>query len=690
MKKLYGSFAAKLIAVILLCLLVLAFVGSAISAMLLYQWDAYTDSQESFRKFMVADRAESIVHDTGYIYRESGEGYVSDPNLRCTVLNGAGDVLWTNYEDEDVIWQTTERIPPNYNLEYVEGNSASYYDGDDMPVPYEDFEVVTPTPAPTPYPTSESDADLPQPTAAPSLTPPDAPRWNVSEFGSGEWHSFHSREEMDAWVAEKTLTVKGYVVKDMEPRGDLWQRANLASFLYTGRFAVLWIAGLSFLFGVLLFLFLLRAAGHRKNTEEIVPSFVEKIPFDVFTVLVIAAIAVFMTPLMAGLDWPEILFALIPGVLLIGLSFLLWCMSFAVRVKLGTLWSGCLIVRFCRWLWQGVTAIFRHLPILWKWGLGLAGAAFIDLIFRMNAVWSENRATFFWFLFWLLAAAATLYAVLAFRRLRLGAKEIASGNLSSTVEEKNLILDFKDHAHDLNHIRDGLNEALEKRLQSERFRTELITNVSHDIKTPLTSIVNYVDLLQKEEPKTEKQQEYLEVLSRQSGKLKKLIEDLIEASKASSGALAVDLQPCDLSVLLDQTAGEYAERLEKARLELVLQKPEIPVTVLADGRHLWRVFDNLMNNIVKYGLPGTRVYLRLQESGGTAEVSFRNISREPLTMDARELTERFVRGDASRHTEGNGLGLAIAMSLMRLQKGEMDISLDGDLFKVTLRFPKAR
>ena len=689
MKKLYGSFAAKLIAVILLCLLVLAFVGSAISAMLLYQWDAYTDSYESFRKFMVADRAESIVHDTGYIYRESGEGYVSDPNLRCTVLNGAGDVLWTNYEDEDVIWQTTERIPPNYNLEYVEGNSASYYDGDDMPVPYEDFEVVTPTPAPTPYPTSESDADLPQPTAAPSLTPPDAPRWNVSEFGSGEWHSFHSREEMDAWVAEKTLTVKGYVVKDMEPRGDLWQRANLASILYTGRFAVLWIAGLSFLLGVLLFLFLLRAAGHRKNTEEIVPSFVEKIPFDVFTVLVIAAIAVFLTPLMAGLDWPEILFALIPGILLIGLTFLLWCLSFAVRVKLGTLWSGCLIVRFCRWLWKGLTTLVRHLPILWKWGLGLAAAAFVDLIFRMNAVWSENRATFFWFLFWLLAAAAMLYAVLAFRRLRLGAKEIASGNLSSTVEEKNLILDFKDHAHDLNHIRDGLNEALEKRLQSERFRTELITNVSHDIKTPLTSIVNYVDLLQKEEPKTEKQQEYLEVLSRQSGKLKKLIEDLIEASKASSGALAVDLQPCDLSVLLDQTAGEYAERLEKARLELVLQKPEIPVTVLADGRHLWRIFDNLMNNIVKYALPGTRVYLRLQESGGAAEVSFRNISREPLTMDARELTERFVRGDASRHTEGNGLGLAIAMSLMRLQKGEMDIDLDGDLFKVTLRFPKA-
>ena len=145
---------------------------------------------------------------------------------------------------------------------------------------------------------------------------------------------------------------------------------ELSDLLYGWRYAILWVAGLSFLAGVLIFIFLLRAAGHRKNTEEIVPSFVEKIPFDVFTVLVIAAIAVFMTPLMAGFDWPEILFALIPCVLLIGLSFLLWCLSFAVRVKLGTLWSGCLIVRFCRWLWRGFTALIRRLPLLWKWAPG--------------------------------------------------------------------------------------------------------------------------------------------------------------------------------------------------------------------------------------------------------------------------------------------------------------------------------
>ena len=683
MKKLYGSFAAKLIAVILLCVLVLSCIGSAISAMMLYQWDAYTDSYETFRRFMVADRAMSMVQETGKIYRVEREGYVSDPNLRCTVLNQDGEVLFTNYADEDTIWQTSVRITPNYSVEYVEEDGASYYRERSEAYPDDRGEPIEVTP--TPRPTAAPDA-------GPSAAPEDeesGPVWHVLDYDSGERYTFHDHQDMDTWVQEHSLTVKGCVVKDMEQRGDLWQRVKLSAFLYNWRFAVLWIAGLSLLLGVLLFLFLLRAAGHRKNTEAVVPSFVEKIPFDVFTILVIGAIAVFMTPMMAGFDWPEILFALIPCILLIGLSFLLWCLSFAVRVKLGTLWSGCLIVRFFRWLWRGAKAIVRHIPVLWKWGLGLAAAAFVDLIFRMNAVYSENRATFFWFLFWLVAAAATLYAVLAFRRLRQGAKEIASGNLSSTVDEKNLILDFKDHANDLNHIRDGLNEAVEKRLQSERFRTELITNVSHDIKTPLTSIVNYVDLLQKEEPKTEKQQEYLEVLSRQSGKLKKLIEDLIEASKASSGAMSVDLQPCDLGVLLDQSAGEYGERLEQAGLELVLQKPEQPVTVLADGRHLWRVFDNLLNNIVKYSQPGTRVYLRLQENGGGAEVSFRNISREPLTMDARELTERFVRGDASRHSEGNGLGLAIAMSLMRLQKGEMDIDLDGDLFKVTLRFPKA-
>ena len=223
-------------------------------------------------------------------------------------------------------------------------------------------------------------------------------------------------------------------------------------------------------------------------------------------------------------------------------------------------------------------------------------------------------------------------------------------------------------------------------MKSERFRTELITNVSQDIKTPLTSIVNYVDLLEKEEPENEKVREYVDVLSRQSARLKKLIDDLIEASKASTGNLSVNPERIELGVLLDQSAGEYGEKLSAAGLELVVSKPEHPVTVLADGRHMWRIFDNLLNNIVKYGQPGTRVYLDLAAAEGQATVTFRNISRSRLNISGEELMERFVRGDSSRNTEGSGLGLSIALSLVRLQRGEMDLNVDGDLFKVTLKF----
>lgn len=675
MKKLYGSFAAKMIAVILLCLLVLVFTASAISAIFLYEWQGYTLGYQDFLYRTVGAEAEGYIGEIGWsvLWGTAPEDASSYEGLQVRIFDCDGKELYSDYDGAETLLEINRQFSPDYTLVPRTSEEISYEDGD-----------ITVVPSATMAPSA------PAPSSSDHISPENSekPLWVATILLSGEEERFSTEEEAREWIRQHEITVKGYVLADQSGQGVFQTRISLANFLYSWRFTFLWIAGLCFLLGVLVFIFLLCAAGHRKGTDEIVPSFVEKIPFDVFTILVIAAIVVFMTPLLGGFNWPEILFALIPCVLLIGLTFLLWCMSFAVRVKLGNLWSGCMLVRFFRWCWQGAGAIFRNLPILWKWALGLAVFALLDLGRRHSAIFSYNRTTFWWFLCWALIGGATLYAVLAFRRLRKGAKEIASGNMSYSIDEKNLLLDFKDHAHDLNHIRDGLNEAVEQRMKSERFRTELITNVSHDIKTPLTSIVNYVDLLQKEEPKTEKQQEYLEVLSRQSAKLKKLIEDLIEASKASTGNLSVNLQPCDLSILLDQTAGEYGEKLEKAGLELVLQKPESPVTVMADGRHLWRVFDNLLNNIVKYAMPGTRVYLSLQEQSGEARVTFRNISREPLNLSAAELTERFVQGDASRHTDGNGLGLAIAMSLMKLQKGDLDIEVDGDLFKVTLRFPK--
>ena len=250
-----------------------------------------------------------------------------------------------------------------------------------------------------------------------------------------------------------------------------------------------------------------------------------------------------------------------------------------------------------------------------------------------------------------------------------------------------MVADLRSHGENLNSIAVGMNRAVDERMRSERFKTELITNVSHDIKTPLTSIINYADLIAREPTDNEKIHEYCEVLTRQSERLKKLIEDLVEASKASTGNVEAQLAPCQISVLLTQAAGEYEKRLAAAELTLVTQQMDENVRIMADGRLLWRVLDNIMNNACKYAQPGTRVYLTLAREGGEAVISLKNISREALGIPAEELLERFVRGDSSRTTEGSGLGLSIAQSLTELQGGRLELSIDGDLFTVTLRFP---
>ena len=252
---------------------------------------------------------------------------------------------------------------------------------------------------------------------------------------------------------------------------------------------------------------------------------------------------------------------------------------------------------------------------------------------------------------------------------------------------KYMFLDMKDHAININNINDGIAKAVEERMKSERFKTELITNVSHDIKTPLTSIINYVDLLEKEEIENETAKEYIGVLSRQSARLKKLIEDLLEASKASTGNISVSLTQLELGILLSQALGEYDEKFSNSNLQVVLNKTDDLLLVMADNRHIWRVFDNILNNISKYAQPNTRVYIDAKRNGKNAEISFRNISKDALNISGDELMERFVRGDSSRNTEGSGLGLSIAKSLTEVQKGNLKIQIDGDLFKVYIAFP---
>ncbi len=343
-------------------------------------------------------------------------------------------------------------------------------------------------------------------------------------------------------------------------------------------------------------------------------------------------------------------------------------------------WAGVMVGKCLSWTTGKLLRFFGLLPITWQF-LGI-GFTLVFLLYIMIRTYKVGYILLGFGIFF----AVILYAASAFAILLESAKRMSKGDLDTKVDDRLLIGGFRDFAGELNDLADVAVVAAQKQLKSERMKTELITNVSHDIKTPLTSIINYVDLLQK--PHTEQQQEqYLEVLDRQSQRLKKLIDDLMEMSKASTGNLAVDIEKVDAAEAVNQALGEFADKLERAQLTPVFRQPEDQICMLADGRLVWRVMSNLLGNAVKYALPGTRIYLDLLEMDGKVIISMKNISREELNVNADELMERFVRGDASRNTEGSGLGLNIAQSLMELQKGQLQILVDGDLFKVTLIFP---
>ena len=246
--------------------------------------------------------------------------------------------------------------------------------------------------------------------------------------------------------------------------------------------------------------------------------------------------------------------------------------------------------------------------------------------------------------------------------------------------------EFKNVVEYINDISNGFENAIQEGVKSERLKTELITNVSHDIKTPLTSIINYVDLLKKEEIDNSKIKEYIEILDSKSQRLKKLTEDLVEASKASSGNVKLNIEKINIGELIKQTTGEFEDRFNDKKLEIITAIPEGIVYISADNRYMYRVIENLFSNISKYALENSRVYIDVVRDGGKVKISIKNISRERLNISADELMQRFVRGDKSRTTEGSGLGLAIARSLTELQKGNLDCKIDGDLFKVEITF----
>ncbi len=476
--------------------------------------------------------------------------------------------------------------------------------------------------------------------------------------------------------------------------GNMYDRLQwLVYTLYELRYSAIFLAILLTAVALLAFVFLACSAGHRKNTEEIIfMAFPDKIPFDVWSLVMLIMAAI---PLGLGIEVaadsafrssPAVMIVIIAVCVISFLCLVNWyVLGFCTRVKYGKWWRNTICYKIYSFIRNILIKLYRNISLLWKFIIIAAALMFMKWIVLIG--FGRNVLVVFSSLTNAIIFIIIMWLIVQFGELQKASQKMAEGDLAYKADTSKMFFEFRKHGENLNKISEGMSKAVEERIKSEHFKTELITNVSHDIKTPLTSIINYVDLLEKEELNNEKATEYLEVLERQSSKLKKLIEDLVEASKASSGSLSVNNEKLEAGVFITQTVGEFEEKLSAAGLELIVNKPQEPVYIMADGRHLWRVVDNLMNNICKYAQPMSRVYVSL-DADKEVKIIFRNISKYPLNVTGEELLERFVRGDKSRNTEGHGLGLSIAQSLVNLMGGRMNITVDGDLFKVVIEFER--
>lgn len=454
--------------------------------------------------------------------------------------------------------------------------------------------------------------------------------------------------------------------------------------------ALVWLVSLGVLFV---------SAGWKKGFDTVQIRRIDRIPFGIYTgisglaFLGCGMVCLYMGDLLmqnAGIVFCISFFAI--AFALAELIVYEYVISIIVRIRAGKFWHYTLLRlllnpfrRIKRELHEIRLALLASLSMTVKVTVVFL-VVFLIEAFLLLCAGADGGIIMVYLLWKVVEYGVLLKIVVQFRQIFDGGERIAKGDYSHPIDTGKMMYELRAHAENLNNVQTGVAAAVEEKMKSERFRTELITNVSHDIKTPLTSIINYVDLIKKEPTESETMREYIEVLDRQSNRLKKLIEDLMEASKASTGNLPVNPEVCDATVVLTQIVGEFSERAEKNQLEMVVECPQPPVEIYVDGRHLWRIIDNLMGNICKYAQPGTRVYITLEKFHGMVIMTFRNISKDRLKMTGEELFGRFVRGDSSRNTEGHGLGLSIAKSLTELMHGNLAVQMDGDLFKVILSF----
>ena len=676
MKKLKSSLGAKIAALILLAVMLVVAAASIVGMVILIGNESYLDNGESIRISLLSSAVREAENDLKYLInalpveanepgRESvityyAEKYsVENSNLCIRIRDEDGKILFRNREYENYIPATAQTREYYVMTGETRSKFSKTFNSVEELYDYEE--------------TVQAYVD--------SFNYEENPQTGIITAYFTVIHTEQTPVTIQIAVAQE-LTAEDACSRAMAYADRL---IRLRDFLLPIAIAALCVA-------LALFVFLLCAAGHKAGVEGIHLNWVDKIPFDLYlAVLVFLCAGSFALTESWGYSvWEYVLR------IAIGFAWLLPAfspiLSFAARAKAGKWWRNTLIFyvlrllwRALRWLCRGIRYLCVRLPLVWRTALACVGVSVLELLFLFG--FSREMAAWLFVLEKLMLVPLVIFAAINLRQLQKGGEAIAEGNMDYRVRTRPMLPSFRRHAENLNSIGTGMQKAVEVQMRSERMKAELITNVSHDIKTPLTSIVNYVDLLKTAGLNSKQAPEYLAVLDRQSARLKKLTEDLVEASKASTGNIAVHAERTDVNVLLSQAVGEYEERLRAKGLEPVLALNAAEPYVYADGRLLWRVIDNLLGNACKYSLEHTRVYLQTEEQNGRLFLLFKNISREALNVPASELMERFVRGDASRNTEGSGLGLSIARSLTELQGGAFALAIDGDLFKAEVSFP---
>lgn len=675
MKKLINSLAMKIIAVIVVCLMSLLCAVSVVITVFLATNGVYTSTKKQFYAESVYSLNQNDIENIKEYYRafvnndKENVEYYKDffdkgaTNLFFSAESSGYPVLSSYYEKEYAFSQTyytecniSTEPPVEEILSFKTASERWSY----IKQCEKNYKVVN-------YETGDEDTD-----------------------GDGVYEctlsiTYENRKEIP-------LKITAYLRKNMTVNDDYSRRYQQMNTVYAMRYVSAIVSIISFIITVAAYVYLLCAAGHKRGVDGITLNWMDRIPFDLHLAVTGGALVYIILSVLSFRHdtavW--ILVAAVPVALIVTAISI----TFAARAKSGGWWRNTIIFRVLVLLkliflslFKAIRRIVNSLPFIWVGIIAIAALTIVEYL-GLLCCYYVDEVFVLWIIYKLLTLPAFIYLMANLSTLERGGKRIAEGDTDYKINTAGMIIpSFRQHGENLNSIGIGMNKAIAESLKSERMKTELITNVSHDIKTPLTSIVNYAGLLRDAESE-DKLSEYIGVIEHHSQRLRKLIDDLVEASKASTGNMRVEAEPTDINLLISQSAGEYAERLAAAEIEAIYDCSEEGCIARVDGRLMWRVFDNLYGNACKYAQKGTRLYVSTRIVDGVIQIVFKNISATPLNVSGEELMERFVRGDRSRNSEGSGLGLSIAESLVRLQGGDFRIEVDGDLFKAIIDIVK--